>query len=747
MATEGKRDRRRSRGADPPCGCAATPSARDLRIIGEPRFRGAIVSYRVRHVCGNAPAEGPDLRRGGTIFVLESVPRARRVRRVTIAIARWLAPSAVAASFAAVVAGAVECSGEDTVFGALAAAGFLALALLPLLLVLGAVVRGLWAAWSPSSLGLVEEGGGAPRFAGWLGAVVLCLVGLGWIMFQGTWLLSRWTAFKPMPMALAEPVLAMAGAAGAVVVSRPLARALAAIARALDQSWRARGHASAITPLKLALEVAGSLLAVAWLFWHYALKARLGPLDTGPAEVPAVALLSVLFAHLAWRAWPRARRIAGPICGGLAAVIVASAVIAWRAQPSLTLAIWGDRPLAGFAIDRMFDLDTIRSRISLDEFRPTAVPGAPHPDIILVTIDTVRADHTPPYFGTAEMPVLKELGKRGTVFDWAFSPSNVTRRSIPSMIIGLAPDRVHGRVVGWALRVDPRHVLVAERLEAGGYETAGFMCCEGFYGSEMHTGLARGLQHLEMEANGLALARRARAWLDERAKRPHDKPLFLWMHILEPHNWAVASGDPIVDDARRKLYDRTLAQSDQMLAELLAPFADVAPDKAPIVIVSADHGEGLGEHGQVFHSTDLYNSQTHVPLVIAGPGVKPQRVTETVSLTDLTPSLLELAGFAVPPGFDGTSFAGLALGTRAQNVEGGAAYAAMIHDRSNPGGWTAVVLGHHKLIDTPTGLELYDMRSDAGEHSNLIRTHPPIYEALRKLLVEHQTRAKQSPFP
>jgi arylsulfatase A-like enzyme len=363
------------------------------------------------------------------------------------------------------------------------------------------------------------------------------------------------------------------------------------------------------------------------------------------------------------------------------------------------------------------------------------------------------------------MPVLKELGARGTVFEWAFSPSNVTRRSIPSMIIGLAPDRVHGRVVGWALRVDPRHVLVAERLEAGGYETAGFMCCEGFYGAEMHTGLARGLQHLEMEPNGLALARRARAWLEERAKRRgksgegparsaaeggaevDDKPLFLWMHILEPHNWAVASGDPVVEDARRKLYDRTLTQSDQMLGELLAPFENVAPDKAPIVIISADHGEGLGEHGQVFHSTDLYDSQTHVPLVIAGPGVKPQRVAETVSLTDLTPSLLELAGFTVPSGFDGTSFAGLATAKRAQNMEGGAAYSAMIHDRSNPGGWTSMVLGHFKLIDTPTGLELYDVRADPGEHANLIRAHPPIYDALRKALVEHQALAKKSPFP
>ena len=86
----------------------------------------------------------------------------------------------------------------------------------------------------------------------------------------------------------------------------------------------------------------------------------------------------------------------------------------------------------------------------------------------------------------------------------------------------------------------------------------------------------------------------------------------------------------------------------------------------------------------MFHSTDLYNSQTHVPLVIAGPGIKPQRIQETVSLVDLTATLLELAGFAPPTDLDGVSFADLANGKRAQNAEGGAAYSAMIFDRLEP---------------------------------------------------------------
>jgi arylsulfatase A-like enzyme len=383
-------------------------------------------------------------------------------------------------------------------------------------------------------------------------------------------------------------------------------------------------------------------------------------------------------------------------------------------------------------------------------FRPTERPGAAHPDIVLVTIDTVRADHTPPYGGHAEMPLLRDLGSKGAVFDWAFAPSNVTRRSIPSMIIGLAPDRVRGRVVGWALRVDPRHVLLPERLRAGGYETAGFMCCDGIWGEDMHTGLARGLEHLETERheNGLALAKMARTWLEAREQRQGNRPLFLWMHLLEPHNWQQASGDPRNDDERRRYYDRALANADQMVQQLLAAYDHRRPESWPIVIITADHGEGLGDHGQPYHSTDLYDSQIRVPLVIAGPGIHPGHLPETVSLTDLTPTVLDLAGF-VPPSdrsIDGHSFAELATGNRLADPEGGVAYAAMIKDRSNPGGITAIVHGRWKLIDNGSSTELYDVHADPDERSNLVSVKSGMIEPLRALLRNRATAVEQSPF-
>jgi hypothetical protein len=663
-----------------------------------------------------------------------------RKRAKLLAALRWLAPSAAAASGGAVVAGTLEGSGMRGLFGSAATAGFVALVALPLLFAASAIVRGLWAAWQPRSLGLIDEGGRAPRLAGWIAFVWLAAMALAWVMFQGTWVLAGVTAFKPQGMALAEPVLAVTTALLLVAISRPTARGLAWIYRKLDARVR-------VTPLRVLASLAIKTLIIAYLVWRFFLKKRLGSLDFSVLHVPMAAVIGTSLVHVLWHYAHRTRRIAGVVLGAASLLLVGCAVYALKVRPALTLAIWGERPIAGLAIDKLFDLDAIRAGVSLAEFRPVEAPGSPHPDILLITIDTVRADRTPPYGGPAEMPLLRELGVRGTVFEWAFSPSNVTRRSIPSMVTGLAPNRVRGRVVGWALRMDPRHVLVAERLLAGGYETAGFVCCNGFWGPDFRTGLQRGLQHLEIEPNGLKLAKQARQWLDAREKRSPKKPLFLWMHILEPHNWQSGTGAPGSDEERRRFYDRSLTASDTMMVEVLGAFSQRSPAQAPIVIVTADHGEALGEHGQPYHSTDLYNSQIRVPFVVAGPGIKPGRVTETVSLTDLTPTVLELAGFVPEVGrMDGRSLADLATGKRESKPDGGVAFAAMIKDRSNPGGVSAIVRGKWKLIDNGITSELYDVHADPNELSNVMTTRPQTYSELRALMLQYVKNAARSPF-
>ena len=156
----------------------------------------------------------------------------------------------------------------DSVYGGAAAAGFIALVALPVLLVASAVIRGVWRAWQPEQLGLVEDGGGAPRLAGWIGVVVLGCAAAAWVMFQGTWVLAGETAFKPLPVSFAEPVFAVLAALAAVALSRPVARALSALIRRCDARWRARGHRSLVTPRQLVVALAIVLAVVAALFWR-----------------------------------------------------------------------------------------------------------------------------------------------------------------------------------------------------------------------------------------------------------------------------------------------------------------------------------------------------------------------------------------------------------------------------------------------------------------------------------------------
>jgi hypothetical protein len=677
--------------------------------------------------------------------IAPSVPSTKRAKLATCL--RWLAPSAVAASTGAIAGGLLEGTGMETTLGGLAAAGFVAVVMLPTLFALSVIARALWAAWRPSELSVIEPDGSAPRLAAWAAVVWLSLLGLAWVMFQGTWVLASLTAFKPLSQSFAQPVLAVATVAVLLALSRPLARVLTWVYTRVDARWRKRRSFSLLTPRAIAISLVGKTIVVSYVVWRLLVRPRIGPIDLSLVQVPLIAVVATAAAHVAWLRLGRVRAIAGGVVGAAALAAIGFAMFAWQARPSLTLAIWGERPIAGLAVDKLLDIDAIRARMSLAEFRPVTRPAASHPDIILITIDTVRADHTPPYGGSAEMPLLRELGVRGAVFDWAFSPSNVTRRSIPSMVTGLAPNRVRGRVVGWALRIDPRHVVLAERMLAGGYETAGFVCCYGFWGEDFRTGLQRGLQTLVIEPQGMKLAKQARAWLDAREKQPNRKPLFVWMHLLEPHNWLQGNGTPNSEEEKRRFYDRALTASDSMAVELMGAFSHRPPLEAPIVIVTADHGEGLGDHGQPYHSTDLYNSQIRVPFVIAGPGIKPGHIPETVSLTDLTPTVLELAGFEPPkgPGIDGFSLADLATGRRIGDPERGVAFAAMIKDRSNPGGVTAVVRGPWKLVEGNV-FELYNVRTDPNEKSNVVTTRVMLYDELRVLLKRFQDAGGNSPF-
>lgn len=604
----------------------------------------------------------------------------------------------------------------------LPAIGLFALVTIPLGVVLAMACRALVAGWQPGKLAarLAEDGGSMPRLVGWLVTIWLGAILLAWVTFQGTWQLAAATAFKPLAIGFIQPVIAVVTCLTVAALSRPLVAAIAAVARRIDARWRRRGRRTLLSShVILGAAVIGAIASV-YLVWRYLVRQRLGTFDSTVLQAPLVAAAVSWTVHLGWQRLGRARVAIGALIAGLAAIAIGIAVVTVKTQPSSALEIWGARPVAGRGV-AWFGLEQVRDAVPIGAYAPMPKLGAPHPDIVLITIESLRADRTPPYGHPVDAPVLRELGVRGAVFAYAFAPSNETEQSLPSMLTGTAPNRISD---------DPRHVTLAELLRDGGYETAGFLCCA------LERRWRRGLDHVTIERDGARLAEAAHTWLAERRKRGATRPLFLWVHLAGPSTWAPIMGMPLDAAERVRLYDHAVVNVDRALARVLGGFSE----RPPIVIVTSDHGEGLGDHGQLHHGTDLYNSQIRVPFVIAGPGIQKGPIQETISGTDLTPTVLELAGFVPPtgPSMDGRSVADLALGKRLSIFGGGNAFSIGEH--------TAIVQGRWKLIEVGSVFELYDVISDPDEASNHVTVRPDLVIEMRKVLDARQAGAKRSPF-
>jgi arylsulfatase A-like enzyme len=353
------------------------------------------------------------------------------------------------------------------------------------------------------------------------------------------------------------------------------------------------------------------------------------------------------------------------------------------------------------------------------------------------------------------MPALAAVARQAAVFEWAFSPGNVTRRSLPSMMTGLSAPRLRGRVAGWALKLDPRHVLLAERLRAAGYDTAGYFCCTSQFGAEHKLGLTRGIRHVVIDKDSGELARRAASWLAGREQRVQAgkprQPLFVWFHFIEPHGWERTQRPSAEARRYKERYDLSLADVDSSIGLVVDAFWNQPGRRQQtFLILTSDHGEGLGDHGHRAHAASLYNSEIRVPLVVVGPGIPASRIARPVGLHDLTPSLLDLAGFVAPgmPQMDGASFAPVLRGDAPADLESGEAYAAMIRDRSVSIEKRAVVVGRHKLLWRPgrKEVELYDIAKDPHETEDLADREPELARRMRKRLAERRAVDSTAPF-
>lgn len=293
-------------------------------------------------------------------------------------------------------------------------------------------------------------------------------------------------------------------------------------------------------------------------------------------------------------------------------------------------------------------------------------------DIVLVTIDALRADHVSSYgYARRTTPNIDALAARGARFERAYCPTPHTSYSVASMMTGTYMKPL------LALGAEDRDAETwARHLRRYGYHTAAFYPPAVFFIDEHR------FRH--MQRDGLGFEHRKEEFADPALRRaqiveyldatPATTPIFLWLHIFEPHEpYVMHPEHPFSGDPRVDAYDSEIAASDALVGEVVELISERRPPGA-VFIVSADHGEEHGDHGGRYHGTTVYEEQVRVPLVIHGPGVPPRVLEPPVQTIDLLPTVLSAIDAPISPRIRGRDL-GPMLASGASPSDEGLAFA------------------------------------------------------------------------
>ena len=329
-------------------------------------------------------------------------------------------------------------------------------------------------------------------------------------------------------------------------------------------------------------------------------------------------------------------------------------------------------------------------------------PGGERPAILLITLDTTRADRLGIENSVVATPHLKALAERGLYFTQAYATTPTTLPSHTSMMTGLYPMdhevRENGRRVGDKLD------LLASRLQALGYRTAAFV--SGFPLARQF-GLARGFDKYDDAFPGSASERSAVLTTDAALAylALEETANFLWVHYFDAHA-PYDPPEPFLSQYPDDPYSGELAFIDSEAGRLLAAFEVRFSGQPRKVIVIGDHGEGLGEHGEAQHGNLLYQGTMRVPLIVAGDGIAPGSVEKAVSVRQVFDTVLDWAG------------------VRSERSLLGPGNEPVLAEALKPYlqyGWQPqfmVIQDGIKMIQSG-GIEVFDLAADPGEANNL----------------------------
>src|SRR5437762_11200624 len=358
--------------------------------------------------------------------------------------------------------------------------------------------------------------------------------------------------------------------------------------------------------------------------------------------------------------------------------------------------------------------------------------------IVIISIDTLRADHLPAYgYTNVRTPAIDALAADGVVFERAYSHAPQTLPAHASLLTGQLPFETGVRDnVGFTVKNGVR--LLPQMLRDRGFTTGGVVSA---YVLRKETGVSQGFDFFDDEMPPsppeVSIGQVQRDGQESEAIAEHwlasigTARAFLFLHLYEPHKpyappERFAAYDP---------YDGEIAYSDEIVGRLVRYLkSHQLYDRSTVVLVS-DHGEGLGDHGEREHGLFLYDEAIHVPLVVkqesnAGAG---RRVADVVQHIDLVPTILDLVKAPVPGGLRGRSLKGLLDGTR--RLPAAAVYSEAFYAR-HQFGWselTAITGERYRYIHAPHE-ELYDLQQDARERANLAAARPQARQTLRTAL-------------
>jgi arylsulfatase A-like enzyme len=371
--------------------------------------------------------------------------------------------------------------------------------------------------------------------------------------------------------------------------------------------------------------------------------------------------------------------------------------------------------------------------------------GGPHdarpPNIVVVVIDTLRADHLEiDGYHRATAPHIARFAEQAAVFHRSYSHAPWTKPSIASLLTSLEP-REHG-ITDWDHRLDEALVTLPRHLKALGYRTEAYVSHHALHPrwNDFHRGFDifdtsafedRGESHY------IASAREVSELAADALDRL-ERPFFLFVHYFDPHAAYLQHPEYAFGPSDVDRYDSEIAYTDHHLGAVLEKLASDGLRENTIVAITSDHGEEFLDHGGRYHTLTLFDEVLRVPLMIRAPGLGPHQIFYSVGLIDLAPTLLDLAALPIPEGFGGTPIP--REGDRFQLD----AHRSVFGEtrREGKANLRCVVEGKWKLIHDVHFEQwaLFNLKRDPHETVDVFDKRPDIVARLQPRLLEYEAQ-------